>query len=132
MLSFQITDARLYRWPSLHPAPEAFNCSSTPALVNMNLNATTKVMAPIAHINKCMLGFSGYPVYLFQAILQGMAIIRVGMVGLCFDKPATTADSCHTDFTTKFRSLVCFSFADTLYFRCMNAIDLILVISVLK
>ena len=54
MLSFQMTYARLYHCPALHPTPEAFSCSSTPALVNMNLSATTKVIAPISHALKIM------------------------------------------------------------------------------
>ena len=131
MFFFQVADPWVHSRPAFHPTPEAFSRSAATAFINMHLYGAGVIMAAVAHIHKHLLGTSGDAFYLLQGFRQGMAVIRIAVARLGSDKPTAPAGGGYGDFAALLVAFMGFAFADALYGRFMNTVDLIAVVSLL-
>ena len=124
-------DAGLNCCPAIHPIPQAFSGSSASALINMNIDIACVSVTAVAHVHKHMLRRPDNSSDLLESVFQGVTIVWIAVNRFGTDEPASAAGGGNTDFAAELITLVCFAFADALYCRFMDAVDLVLVFALL-
>ena len=129
MFLFQMTDTRFNRCASFHPAPETPGGSTSSDLVNMNFDVSFVIVPTITSVNEYVERFFCDTVYLRKGVCQCVSVVGVSVYCHRANKPTTAAGCRNADFTAKFVTFVGFPFTDTLYFRGMDTVDFVLLIS---
>ena len=96
VLGFEMTDAGLYGRSPFHPFPESAWCASSPFLIHVDRSVFFfGSMASVALIDAEVIGFAlTETLDLLQALVQGVAIIRIAGKGQCSEVPAAFARRC--------------------------------------
>ena len=129
----EVSDGRLYRRPSPHPAPQTLSDRSPPPPADMDLAIPLVVVAPVAHVNVGLLGFCtgrrGDPTY---GALQRVAVVGVSPQSLHCEYPPAFGAYGEGDFAPEFVAFMSLALRDALHLRGVDAVELALVLELLE
>ena len=125
----QMSDAWFDRGAAFHPSPSCFGCTSSSSLVDMHGDRTVIVVATIAHIDVHFAHLVGDQACdLLHLCSQSVAIVGISREALRADEPSTTTAYRDTYLVAELILLARLALGDTLDFRFMHRVDLVLVL----
>ena len=95
----------------------------------MNFRGSSVIVPTITSVYKGVKRFFRDPFYLIHGVCQRMPVIRVTVKRFGADEPTATAGSRNTYFAAKLIAFVDLPFAYAFYFRGMDTVDFVLLIS---